>query len=86
MISFFMNIALALQVLLGALITGVAASASPNGARLSTTVLGGVSTATASFLARMKGSGEPESSRERARDLRKVGFSSVLSFHQRRGY
>lgn len=73
-LSLAINIALGLQVLVGALITGVAAAASPKGARISTTILGGTSTLVASFLARVRGSGEPEISKERARDLEKVCF------------
>jgi len=69
--SVLVNLALGLQVLVGALITGVAAAASPGAARISTSILGGASTLVASFLARTRGSGEPELSRERARDLQK---------------
>jgi hypothetical protein len=50
----------------------VAAAASPKGAQISTSLLGGASTVVASFLARTRGSGEPELSRDRARDLEKV--------------
>lgn len=66
------NVALGMQVLLGALITGIAAAASPKAAKISTVLLGGVSTLVASFLARVRGSGEPELSKERVRDLQKV--------------
>ena len=71
--SLALNVAIGLQVLIGALITGVAAATSnPRAAQVSTSVLGGLSTLVASFLARARGSGEPELSRERARDLQKV--------------
>ena len=63
-----------LQVLLGALITGIAAAASLKAARTTTVLFGGLATLVASFLARIRGSGEPETSRERARDLQKVSL------------
>jgi hypothetical protein len=72
LISIFINIALGLQVLIGALITGIAAAASPKTAQISTSILGGFSTVIASFLARMRGSGEPEESKSRAKELQQV--------------
>jgi len=69
--SLTVNIALGLQVVIGALITGIAAAAGPKRARIGTTILGGASTIVACILARTRGIGEPELSEERARDLQK---------------
>lgn len=62
------NGAIALQVIAGALTTGVAASGSRN---IGTAVaaLGGLSTILASYLAKVRGSGEPELSTVRTREL-----------------
>ena len=57
----------------------MAAAASPRAAKISTSIMGGLSTLVASFLARVRGSGEPETSRERARDLDKVCLFFILS-------
>ncbi|KAH9029784.1 hypothetical protein EDB83DRAFT_2229783 [Lactarius deliciosus] len=56
------NIAIALQVLLGALTTALGASLHGNSIRVSIAVLGSLSTLVASYLARTRGSSEPESS------------------------
>lgn len=74
-LSWMINIALGLQVILGALITGVAASSTPKGAQVSTSILGGASTLLAGFLARMKGSDEPATSRIWFQAFDKVGFA-----------
>ncbi|KAF9647704.1 hypothetical protein BDM02DRAFT_3097683, partial [Thelephora ganbajun] len=80
------NGAIALQVIAGAVTTGVAAGSKNVGT--SVAVLGGFSTALASYLAKARGSGEPELSNLRSRELntfiREVeafimdkGFSSI---------
>ncbi|KAH8981715.1 hypothetical protein EDB92DRAFT_1952870 [Lactarius akahatsu] len=56
------NIAIALQVLLGALTTALGASLHGNSIRISIAVLGSLSTLVASYLARTRGTSEPESS------------------------
>ncbi|KAI6012201.1 hypothetical protein EDC04DRAFT_2579988 [Pisolithus marmoratus] len=61
--NYALNIAIGLQVFLGALTTGVAAAVS-TGKQAS-----GLSTLVASYLARARGSGEPEVSGLRVRDL-----------------
>ncbi|KAH9056317.1 hypothetical protein EDB87DRAFT_1261251 [Lactarius vividus] len=64
------NIAIALQVLLGALTTALGASLHGNSIRITIAILGSLSTLVASYLARTRGTSEPESSllRERALD------------------
>ncbi|KAG6873485.1 hypothetical protein C0995_015188 [Termitomyces sp. Mi166 len=65
-----LNFAIFLQVILGSLTTGVAAGATDGKqAAIGTTILGALSTIVASFLARARGSGEPELSATRVRDL-----------------
>ncbi|KAH7886614.1 hypothetical protein F5I97DRAFT_1019734 [Phlebopus sp. FC_14] len=61
-----LNIATALQVLLGALTTGLSVAVT-SGVAIS--VLGGMSTLVASYLARSRGSSEPELSVSRVKDL-----------------
>jgi SMODS and SLOG-associating 2TM effector domain len=73
-VGYAVNIVLALQVIVGALITGIAAAAAPESSRISTSVLGGISTLIAGFLARVRGSGEPELSKEKIEILEKVSF------------
>ncbi|KAG2363698.1 hypothetical protein BDR07DRAFT_1281702, partial [Suillus spraguei] len=60
--GYALNIAIGLQVLLGALTTGLAAA-------LSGRQVGGMSTLVASYLARTRGSNEPELSITRVKDL-----------------
>lgn len=68
--SYALNIAIGLQVLLGALTTGIAAALQTGKqAQVSTSILGGLSTLVASYLARARGSGEPELSNIRVREL-----------------
>jgi len=62
-----LNIAIGLQVLLGALTTGL--SAAVKNPSLSTAVLGGLATLVASYMARARGSNEPELSITRVKDL-----------------
>ncbi|KLO17701.1 hypothetical protein SCHPADRAFT_821164 [Schizopora paradoxa] len=61
-----LNVAIGLQVFLSALITGL--SASKRGG-FAVAILGGVGTIIASFLARARGSNEPELSTSRVKDL-----------------
>jgi hypothetical protein len=63
------NIAIGLQVLFGALTTGLAAAVPGRKAGLITSIFGGILTLLASYLARVRGSGEPERSKERAKDF-----------------
>ncbi|KZP18918.1 hypothetical protein FIBSPDRAFT_863270 [Athelia psychrophila] len=64
-----LNTAIGLQVVLGALVTGLSSVVSPTKVGLVTSVLGGMSTLVASYLARMRGSREPELSLARVKDL-----------------
>ncbi|KAF9777901.1 hypothetical protein BJ322DRAFT_987780, partial [Thelephora terrestris] len=61
------NGAIGLQVIVGAITTGVAAGSKNVGAAVA--VLGGISTTCASYLAKARGSGEPEFSHFRSREL-----------------
>jgi len=80
-----LNFAIALQIILGALITALSSAIKPSKVGVTTSVLGGLSTLTASFLARMRGSGEPELSVSRTRDLEQ--FLRVLdAFKTDRGH
>ncbi|KAF8840123.1 hypothetical protein BDN67DRAFT_930923 [Paxillus ammoniavirescens] len=68
--GYALNIAIGLQVFLGALTTGLAAAVSnPRHAQIATSILGGLSTIVASYLARARGSNEPELSITRVKDL-----------------
>jgi len=70
--SYALNAAIGLQVLLGSLTTGLSAVAATGGgksAAVQTTILGGLSTMVASYLARARGSNEPELSITRVKDL-----------------
>ncbi|KAI0357084.1 hypothetical protein OH77DRAFT_1422574 [Trametes cingulata] len=64
-----LNCAIGAQVVLGALTTGVAAATTGRQTSIATSVLGGMSTLAASYLAKARGSGEPEMSAIRVRDL-----------------
>jgi len=65
--SLMINGAIGLQVIVGAITTGVAAASTNIGSAVA--VLGGISTALASYLAKVRGSGEPEFSALRSREL-----------------
>lgn len=65
----WVNLALGLQVFFGALTTGLSAVLSGKKAGVTTTIFGGITTMLASYLARMRGSGEPELSRARTKEL-----------------
>ncbi|KAG6885103.1 hypothetical protein C0993_005870 [Termitomyces sp. T159_Od127] len=70
MTGYALNIAIGLQVILGALTTGLASvAATSHQTALATAILGGFSTITASYLARARGSNEPELSITRVKDL-----------------
>ncbi|RDB29423.1 hypothetical protein Hypma_014925 [Hypsizygus marmoreus] len=71
MTSYALNVAIGLQVLLGSLTTGLSAVTTGRQTAIVTTVLGGLATITASYLARARGSNEPELSITRAKDLEK---------------
>ncbi len=77
-----LNGAMGAQVILGALITGISAAVSARGAQLSTSILGGASTAVAAYIARSRGTGEPDQSRDRIRDLKQVSSGSILVKNQ----
>jgi hypothetical protein len=64
-----MNIAIGLQVVFGSLTTGLSAAISSRKGSLITAVFGGILTILATYLARVRGSGEPERSRARAQDF-----------------
>uniref|UniRef100_A0A8H7XL39 SMODS and SLOG-associating 2TM effector domain-containing protein n=1 Tax=Psilocybe cubensis TaxID=181762 RepID=A0A8H7XL39_PSICU len=68
--GYALNIAIGLQVLLGSLTTGLSAVAtSGRSAAIQTTILGGLSTIVASYLARSRGSNEPENSKAKVKEL-----------------
>ncbi|KAJ7904979.1 hypothetical protein B0H13DRAFT_2024203 [Mycena leptocephala] len=67
--GYALNIAIGLQVLLGALTTGLSAAISGRKASIGISFLGGASTVVASFLARQRGSNEPELSLTKSKDL-----------------
>ncbi|KAG6840894.1 hypothetical protein C0991_003418, partial [Blastosporella zonata] len=70
MTGYALNAAIGLQVLLGSLTTGLAAATTTGRqAAIATTILGGMSTLTAAYLARARGSHEPELSITRVKDL-----------------
>ncbi|KAI0085256.1 hypothetical protein BDY19DRAFT_863092, partial [Irpex rosettiformis] len=64
-----LNIAIGAQVILGALTTGVAAATTGRQTSIAITVLGVLATLAASYLAKARGSGEPEASALRCREL-----------------
>ncbi|KAG0704075.1 hypothetical protein DFH29DRAFT_849452 [Suillus ampliporus] len=64
-----LNFAIGLQVLLGALTTGISAATSGKQTSIGISILGGAATLVASYLARMRGSNEPELSITRVKDL-----------------
>ncbi|KAJ4490715.1 hypothetical protein J3R30DRAFT_3424432 [Lentinula aciculospora] len=64
-----LNVAIGLQVLLGALTTAISAATSGRQTSIAVSVLGGLSTLVASYLARARGSNEPELSIIRVKDL-----------------
>jgi len=69
MAGYALNVAIGLQVLFGALTTALSASNSGRRTSIGLSVIGGMSTLVASYLARARGSNEPELSIIRAKDL-----------------
>jgi len=67
--KYTINIAMGLQILLGALVTGLSIVVSPSHVGLTTSILGGISTVVSSYLARMRGTNEPQSSIDRVQEL-----------------
>ncbi|KAG2157691.1 uncharacterized protein EDB93DRAFT_1124133 [Suillus bovinus] len=67
--SYALNIAIGLQVLLASLTTGLSAVAIGKQASVMIVILGALATLVASYLARMRGSNEPELSITRVKDL-----------------
>ncbi|KAJ7133181.1 hypothetical protein C8R44DRAFT_21858 [Mycena epipterygia] len=67
--GYALNIAIGLQVLLGSLTTGLSVVTTGRQTSIMTTILGGLSTVVASYLARSRGSNEPELSIIRCKDL-----------------
>ncbi|KAF5375923.1 hypothetical protein D9615_008251 [Tricholomella constricta] len=69
MTGYALNVAIGLQVLLGALTTGLSAATTGHQTSIMTAILGGLATIVASYLARARGSNEPELSITRVKDL-----------------
>ncbi|KAJ7471865.1 hypothetical protein FB451DRAFT_1251228 [Mycena latifolia] len=69
MTGYALNIAIGLQVVLGALTTGLSVVTTGRQTSIMTAILGGLSTTVASYLARARGSNEPELSITRCKDL-----------------
>ncbi|KAI9436402.1 hypothetical protein BJY52DRAFT_1158895 [Lactarius psammicola] len=67
--EWFLNCAIGLQVLIGALTTALGAALSGKNTAVAISILGGASTILASYLARMRSSNEPEGSRLRENAL-----------------
>lgn len=64
-----LNVAIGMQVMLGALTTGISAATSGRQTSIGISILGGLTTMVASYLARARGSNEPELSITRVKDL-----------------
>ncbi|KZS86658.1 hypothetical protein SISNIDRAFT_388514, partial [Sistotremastrum niveocremeum HHB9708] len=69
--SKLLTVALTLQVIINALVTALSAIVSARRSQIMTTILGGLGTLISSYLAKARGAGEPELSRNRARELQK---------------
>ncbi|KAF9446647.1 hypothetical protein P691DRAFT_673078 [Macrolepiota fuliginosa MF-IS2] len=69
MTGYALNIAIGLQVLIGALTTGLSVVTEGKQTSIMTAILGGLATIVASYLARARGSSEPELSIARVKDL-----------------
>ncbi|KAH0584879.1 hypothetical protein H2248_008157 [Termitomyces sp. 'cryptogamus'] len=86
MTGYALNAAIGMQVLLGSLTTGLSAAATTGRqAAIATTVLGGLSTLVASYLARARGSNEPELSITRVKDLEQF-IRECDAFHLDHGH
>ncbi|KAJ6589040.1 hypothetical protein B0H19DRAFT_1102653 [Mycena capillaripes] len=77
MTGYALNIAIGLQVVLGSLTTGLSAALSGRQISIVISILGGFSTIVASYLARARGSNEPELSITRCKDLARSLLSPV---------
>ncbi|KAG2743823.1 hypothetical protein P692DRAFT_20896109 [Suillus brevipes Sb2] len=80
-----LNVAIGLQVLLGALTTGISAASSGKQTSIGISILGGASTLVASYLARTRGSSEPELSITRVKDLDQF-LRDCLAFEMDHGH
>ncbi|TFK38440.1 hypothetical protein BDQ12DRAFT_605620, partial [Crucibulum laeve] len=69
MTGYALNAAIGMQVVLGALTTGLSAATTGRQTSIMTAILGGFATIVASYLARARGSNEPELSITRVKDL-----------------
>ncbi|KAA1470791.1 hypothetical protein DENSPDRAFT_752522, partial [Dentipellis sp. KUC8613] len=69
MTGYALNIAIGMQVLLGALTTGLGAALTGKSTSVAISILGGAATLVASYLARARGSNEPEQSLLRVQAL-----------------
>ncbi|KIY62362.1 hypothetical protein CYLTODRAFT_426986 [Cylindrobasidium torrendii FP15055 ss-10] len=67
--AFALNLAIGLQVLLSALTTGLSASLNGRATSIGLCVIGGIATLVASYLAKVRGSNEPEFSKGREKEL-----------------
>ncbi|KIM40738.1 hypothetical protein M413DRAFT_167044 [Hebeloma cylindrosporum] len=86
MTGYALNAAIGLQVLFGSLTTGLSAVATTGrSAAVQTTILGGLSTIVASYLARARGSNEPELSITRVKDLEQF-IRECKSFQMDKGH
>ena len=101
--GYLLNAAIGMQVILGALVTGLSAAVKPTRVSLcispsfllllltwskvgvTTSALGGLSTLVASYLARMRGSNEPELSITRTKDLEQF-IRQCNAFQMDRGH
>jgi len=85
MTGYSLNVAIGLQVVISALITGLSAVTTGRHTSIMTSILGGLGTVVASYLARARGSGEPELSTARAKDLEKF-IRECEAFIEDHGY
>jgi len=67
--GYALNVAIGMQVVLGSLTTALSAATTGRQTSIAVSILGGLSTLTASYLARARGSNEPELSTIRVKDL-----------------
>jgi len=85
MTGYSLNVAIGLQVVISALITGLSAVTTGRHTSIMTSILGGAGTIVASYLARARGSNEPELSTARAKDLEKF-IRECEAFIEDHGY
>lgn len=85
MTGYALNIAIGLQVLLGSLTTALSAATTGRSTQIATVVLGGLATLVASYLARARGSNEPELSITRVKDLEQF-IRECEAFQMDRGH